>query len=107
MKYCIQLLEGIRDHIQLIPPQYSISFVKWFKINKIFRDRPVNETFIISRNESMKYDEIADMIGSSPCPFSCFEIINNFKMLNLFQYRKSKTRVDQHLVVGPKNNAKH
>ena len=58
-----------------------------FRVNKIFRDRPINETFIIcrSKEELKSFDDVAEIFGSMPCAYSCFEMLNNFKMLNIFQ----------------------
>lgn len=79
------------------------------KVNKIFRDRPVNETFVVTRTNEEKnpIKTVLNSMGANPCVFNCFEMLNNFKMLNLMPYRKARTKVDQNLTVGPKNNAKH
>lgn len=57
------------------------------KVNKIFRDRPMNETFVVTRTpeESAPFKTLLNTMGANPCMFNCFEMLNNFKMLNLFQ----------------------
>lgn len=57
------------------------------KVNKIFRDRPMSETFVVARSEEeiKPLKVILNTMGANPCMFNCFEMLNNFKMLNLFQ----------------------
>jgi len=79
------------------------------KVNKIFRDRPVCETFVIARtaDEVAPFKALLNSVGGNPCVFNCFEILSNLKMLNLMRMRKSHTKVDDGIHVTPKYSVKH
>jgi len=56
-------------------------------VGKIFRDRIMHETFVITRTaeEIKPFKALLNTIGANPCVFNSFEIMNYMKTCNIFQ----------------------